>query len=190
MKTNNAWKKRFVAGAAFLACVGAALTLEASVTISSLTPATGAEVTNGVPVTVTALLTTNGGSVVQSVELAYAWNGGDWNTQAMTRVSGTNYVTTIPPAVSSLAFYVTCRYDTTGVAISTTNAVSTTLPDYVRYADFEVTNAVAMNYAWVQTPGTTNWVYTIGTNSWTANQCRMPIPDALAKFPPGGSNRV
>ena len=51
MKTNNAWKKRFVAGAAFLACVGAALTLEASVSIS-LTPTN--EVTNGVPVTVTA----------------------------------------------------------------------------------------------------------------------------------------
>ena len=68
MKTSNAWKKRFVAGAAFLACVGAAVTLEASVTIS-LTPLTGAEVTNGVPVTVTALLATNGGSVVQSVVL-------------------------------------------------------------------------------------------------------------------------
>jgi hypothetical protein len=189
MKTNNAWKKRFVAGAAFLACVGAALTLEASVTISSLTPATGAEVTNGVSMTVTALLTTNNGSVVQSVELAYAWNGGDWNTQAMTAVSGTNYTATILPAVSSLAFYVTCRTGTTGVAISTTNAVSTTLPDYVRYADFDVTNAVAMDYAWMQTPGTTNWVYTIGTNSWTANQCRMPIP-SVANCPPGGTNRV
>jgi hypothetical protein len=193
MKTYNAWKKRFVAGAAFLACVGAALTLEASVTISSLTPATGAEVTNGVPVTVTALLATNGGSVVQSVELAYAWNGGDWNTQAMTRVSGTNYTATILPAVSSLAFYVTCRYDTTGVAISTTNAVSTTLPDYVRYADFDVTNAVAMNYAWVQTSATTNfassWVYTIGSKSWMAEKSRIIAP-ATASCPPGGTNKV
>jgi hypothetical protein len=187
MKTNNAWKKRFVAGAAFLACVGAALTLEASVSISSLTPAPGAAVTSGVPVTVTALLTTNGGSVVQSVVLSYAWNGGGWNTQAMTRVSGTNYVTTIPPAVSSLAFYVTCQYDA-GVVISTTNAGSTTLPDYMRYADFDVTSVPAMDYAWVpQTPGISNWVYTIGATEWVAINCPSTLNGPYA--PPGGTNR-
>ncbi len=189
MKTNNAWKKRFVAGAAFLACVGAAFTLEASVTISSLTPAPGAAVTSGVPVTVTALLTTNGGSVVQSVVLSYAWNGAGWSTQAMTRVSGTNYVTTIPPAVSSLAFYVTCQYDTTSVTISTTNAGSTTLPDYVRYADFDVTSFTFTDYVWATTngAGNTNWVYTIGATEWVAINCLSRTIDTYA--PPGATTR-
>ncbi len=190
MKTNIAWGKRVAAGAAFIVCVGAALTLEAGVTIGSLTPATGAEVTNGVPVTVTAQLATNGGSVVQSVELAYAWNGGDWNTQTMSVVTGTNYAATIPPAVSSLAFYVTCRYDTSGVAISATNTVSTTLPDYARYADFDVTNGVAMDYAWVRTPGTSNWIYSIGTQTWSAEKCGILLPESAGERPPGGSNKV
>jgi|GEM_PF-6890505 len=190
MHANIGFGRRLAVGAAFLAGVGAALTLEAGVTISSLTPATGVEVTNGVPVTVTAHLSTNDGSVVESVELAYAWNGGDWNTQTMSAVSGTNYTATIPPAVSSLTFYVTCRYDTTGVALSVTNAVSTKLPDYVRYADRQLESLTPQDYRWVPTasgPPYTNWVYTIGATEWVAEDC--DVSTTLAEQPPGGFSR-
>lgn len=197
MTANNGFWKRLAAGAVVVASVW---TAAAQVDIELISPVDGAALTNGMTVTVFADVTTNANTFVESVWLAYSWEGSPFTTNQMTNVvGGVRYEAVIPRlAAGALTNRVFCLWTNgvDGVTNETVSAdfnyvVSATILSPLRFSNFNTSGS------WVSlwTPNNSSmFSYTnmVGGSEvsdwWFAEMGRWPI--TTATVPPGGGGPV